>query len=83
MMTEKEKLLKQIKAYTFAAIEWNLFLDTHPCDKEAIAMFHKMTEKAKELRKEFMTKYGPLEASESLNLECWDWVEEPWPWDRY
>lgn len=83
MMTEREKLLKEIMAYNFAAIEWNLFLDTHPYDKEAIAMFHKMTEKTKELRKEFLAKYEPLKASESMNPNYWEWIEEPWPWDKY
>jgi len=82
-MTEREKLLKQIMAYNFAAVEWNLFLDTHPCDREAIAVFNKMVEKTKELKKEFVSKYGPLKAADSINPSNWDWVEEPWPWDRF
>ena len=82
-MTEREKLLKQIMAYNFAAIEWNLFLNTHPYDREAISMFKKMVEKTKELRKEYLTKYEPLEAWESTNPNYFEWVEEPWPWDKY
>lgn len=82
-MTEREKLLKQIMAYTFAAIEWNLYLDTHPYDKDGIAMFKKMSEKVKELRKEFGEKYEPLTANEVQNPEFWEWIEEPWPWDKY
>ena len=63
-MTEREKLLKQVMAYTFAAIEWNLYLNTHPDDKDGIAMFKKMAEKVNELRKEYSEKYEPLTASE-------------------
>ena len=50
-MTEREKGLKRIMAYTFAAYDWNLYLDTHPTDKDAIMQFHKMVDKVKELRK--------------------------------
>lgn len=82
-MTEREKLLKQIKAYVFAAVEWNLFLDTHPYDSEAIAMFHKMTNMAEELKKEYLSKYEPLTAADSKNPKYWEWIEEPWPWDKY
>ena len=82
-MTEREKLLKQIMAYNFAAVEWNLFLDTHPGDREAIAVFNKMVEKTNELKKEFISKYGSLKATDSINPMNWDWVEDPWPWDRY
>lgn len=81
-MTDKEKLLKQIMEYHFAAIEWNLFLDTHPYDKEAIAMFRKMADKLKMLKKEYVSKYGPIEATDSDNPDYWNWVDEPWPWDK-
>lgn len=82
-MTEREKLLKQIMAYTFAAIEWNLYLDTHPYDKDGIAMFKKMSDKVKELRKEFAEKYEPLTTGEVQSPDFWEWIEEPWPWDKY
>ena len=82
-MTEREKLLKKIMSYTFAAYDWNLYLDTHPTDKDAIAQYHRMLDKVKELRTEFLSKYEPLQASESTNPSFWEWIEEPWPWDRY
>lgn len=82
-MTEREKLLKQVMAYTFSAIEWNLYLNTHPDDKDGIAMFKKMAEKVNELRKEYSEKYEPLTASEVQNPTFWEWIEEPWPWDKY
>lgn len=82
-MTEREKMLKRIMAYTFAAYDWNLYLDTHPYDRNAIAQYKKMVEKVKELRAEYLTKYEPLQASESENPNFWEWIEEPWPWDRY
>lgn len=81
-MSEKMELLRKIDAYSFAAYEWRLYLDTHPMDTDAIAMFHKMANAAKEYKEKFESTYGPLTAEGSRNMECWDWICEPWPWDR-
>ena len=43
-MSEREQLLKKLSAYAFAAYDWNLYLDTHPNDTDAIAMFRKMAD---------------------------------------
>ena len=43
-MSEREKLLNMLRAYSFAAYEWNLYLDTHPNDKQGIAMHRKMAD---------------------------------------
>lgn len=81
-MDDRSKMLKKLSAYAFAAYDWNLYLDTHPEDTQAIAMFKKMTDKAKELKREFSEKYGPLTAAESNNSDFWEWIEDPWPWDN-
>ena len=57
-MNDRVTLLKKIQSYAFAAYDWNLYLDTHPDDKDAIAMFHKMVDKADSLKVEFQSKYG-------------------------
>ena len=82
-MSERAELLKMLKAYKFAAYDWNLYLDTHPDDREAIAMFKKMVDKAKQLTKEYEEKYGPLTANASSDSERWSWIDNPWPWDNY
>ena len=81
-MSERAALLKKLNAYAFAAYDWNLYLDTHPNDRDAIAMFHKMADKADELRKEFESKFGPLTAREARNMERWNWLDDPWPWEK-
>ena len=81
-MNEREALLKKIKAYGFAAFEWNLYLDTHPYDRDGIAKYHEMAQKANESIREFEMMYGPLTAAASSNTERWDWIDEPWPWDK-
>lgn len=82
-MDERMELLKKYNAYAFAAYDWNLYLDTHPNDKDAIAMFKKMVERAKELRSEYQAKYGPLTAEASDDSERWNWIDNPWPWDNF
>ncbi len=81
-MNERAALLKKLNAYAFAAYDWNLYLDTHPQDTDAIAMFHKMTNRANALKEEFESKYGPLTAMASQNMERWDWLDDPWPWEK-
>ena len=36
LMSEKETLMKQLNEASFALDEAVLFLDTHPCDEEAL-----------------------------------------------
>lgn len=81
-MSERTALMKKINAYAFAAYDWNLYLDTHPEDRDAIAMFHKMVDKANELKREYESKFGPLTAEASRNMERWNWLDEPWPWEK-
>ena len=52
-MNERTMLLRKLDAYAFAAYDWNLYLDTHPDDKDAIAMFHKMHKKVLILHKKW------------------------------
>lgn len=78
----QNELLKQISAYAFAEKEWNLYLDTHPTDKDALAKHKAMAEKTKELVKEYEQNFGPLTSMSALNQNCFDWITEPWPWEQ-
>lgn len=82
-MTERESLLKRIMIYGFAAYEWNLYLDTHPYDAEAIKLYHSMIEAEKEAKNEYERKYGPITAAASKDMEYWNWIDSPWPWEKY
>ena len=79
-MTEREKLLKKIMAYTFAAYDWNLYLDTHPDDTEAFKMFKEFMRLSKEARRRYTEKYGPISRKDMLDDECFTWAKNPWPW---
>ena len=43
-MKERNKLLNKVRMYNFAIIEANLFLDTHPENKDALMYLKKVNE---------------------------------------
>ncbi len=81
-MNERNALMKEIMAYSFAAYEWNLYLNTHPTDRMALEMFRKMAAKAKELKMQYAEKFGPIVAEDVDNTQEWTWVCDPWPWNN-
>ena len=79
-MNDRHDLMKQIMEYSFAAYDWNLYLNTHPCDRMALRFFKEMSKKAMELKKQYAEKYGPITASDVNSDQEWTWINEPWPW---
>ena len=78
----RSELLRQIQMASFAVVEAQLFLDTHPTEQAAIAYFNRYNKKKAELCDEFTRRFGPLSL---MNYESpsqsWDWVKGPWPWE--
>lgn len=81
MNCDKQKLLNEIRAYKFALVEVNLFLDTHPRCRHALEYYEKYLALLADAVDEYENKYGPLTAKGGSSPECWSWVEEPWPWE--
>lgn len=79
---EKTSLLKKIQSYRFAAYDMLLYLDTHPDDKKAFALFKELAAKSKQLIKEYQDNYGPLSAFGAADGESFDWLKSPWPWEK-
>ena len=59
-MPSREKLLAWIDQVSFAVVEMNLYLDTHPEDEDALAFFREKVEIRKEALKQYAEQYGPL-----------------------
>ena len=79
---ERNDLKLEIQRYCFAAHDMQLFLDTHPKDETAFALFVSLADKAKELKKEYVKKYGPLCVSDNTEYDTYRWTENPWPWEK-
>lgn len=81
-MSEKARLMKAVMTYSFVLVEANLYLDTHPNDKQAIAYFNKYKKLYREAVDEYEKKCGPITTG---GVDCdttWTWSTTPWPWER-
>ncbi|MCG0278865.1 MAG: spore coat protein CotJB [Thermanaeromonas sp.] len=79
---DRRKLLEQIMALEFTALEFNLYLDTHPQDMKALEEFNQAARKLAQLKQEYESRYGPLtNYGTTPSPGSWRWVEDPWPWE--
>ena len=79
---EREALLYQIMQYKFALVELNLYLDTHPSDRNAIELYNKYLKIEKEMCNKYESMYGPISLdSNYLGDNNWNWKNSPWPWE--
>ena len=81
-MNEKAKLLKRVQMFDFILTELNLFLDTHPYDKNALEYFSQYQYLKNEAVNQYESRFGPLRAEDFVGDGKFDWVNGPWPWER-
>ncbi len=80
-MKDRGTLLRKIGAASFGMTDIQLYLDTHPNDTKALALYDNYREKYVTLVGEFGRKYGPLTAINGDYGGRWQWVDDPWPWE--
>lgn len=78
----REEILKKLSAVDFYLIDLHLYLDNHPNDREAIMQYNAMVAQAKQLRDEYERQYGMLLANNSMSGYPWQWIDNPWPWQK-
>ena len=81
-MNEKDNMLKELQALDFKLNDLSLYLDTHPFDEEALALYQDTADEAMEKREEYEAIYGPLTQTEAATDTEWTWIQNPWPWER-
>ncbi len=81
-MRTREQLLQEITALDFYIIDMHLFLDTHPDETEAIEVYNNCVKRVRELREQYNRQYGMLLANMSTSEAPWQWIENPWPWQK-
>lgn len=78
---DKNQLLKRLTVLDFIAVDLQLYLDTHPDDKEAIDKYNSVIKEADMLRMKYEELIGPLYSFRSSNMgDTFKWIETPWPW---
>ena len=55
---KKLELLEQIMAIDFMVVDLNLYLNTHPMDKDALAKYNSFAMQSKMLRESYERLYG-------------------------
>jgi len=76
------QMLREIQQLEFAAVELNLFLDTHPRDREPLNDLKTVVDRLHQLKEQYEGMCGPLTV-QGFTPESypWRWVEGPWPWE--
>ena len=79
-MMNRDDLLRRISALDFFIVDMNLYLNTHPADRDAMMKFNAVVKEAKELREEYERRFGALMAVSAAGKVPWQWIDNPWPW---
>ncbi len=79
-MTERAIMLKKLSSYQFLIHDLQLYLDTHPMDKDTINKINETMEKYVPLKEKFEKEFGPLTVNENQSNR-WSWIKAPWPWE--
>ena len=82
MEITNKKLLDCISAAQFAVAELNLYLDTHPFDKEALDKLTAAKSRLKSYVKQYEEEYGPLTVLGEFGNDGFTWINNPWPWEK-
>lgn len=77
---DQKVLLRKIQELEFAALDLNLYLDTHPKDCKAIEKFNCYVRELKKYIKMYTEKYGPLTCQQESSVP-WKYIQGPWPWE--
>lgn len=80
-MNEQAELLTKVDAYSFAAHDVALYLDTHPNDQDMIRLYDSLNEDVKKVTNEYENKFGPLLKNGATGYP-WTWNNSPWPWEK-
>lgn len=83
-MNSRCRMMRDITEVSFAVEDILLYLDTHPCDGQALSYYKEMSEKRRNLMKEYAKAYGPLTVDDALETcgDTWKWMEQPFPWEK-
>ncbi|MGN1319288.1 MAG: spore coat protein CotJB [Lachnospirales bacterium] len=78
----RNELLKRLTILDFLSVDLQLYLDTHPDDKDAIEKYNSVIKEADTIRAMLEKMNGPIYSFRSYsNDDEFSWVDNPWPWE--
>ena len=79
----RAELFEWINVVSFAVDDVKLYLDTHPCDRDALEYFEEFKKQRVQALKEYAKYYSPLTLDTACTpAERWAWIDSPWPWQE-
>ncbi len=75
----REQCLLRLSSAQFGMWEMRVYLDTHPGNKEAAALYEKYQAQYEKLKAEYEESFGALTLGDTNSDE---WLKNPWPWDN-
>ena len=76
---EQITLLRRIQELSFAKLEVELFLDTHPENDKALAYLATLRGELAEAMQQYRDRGFAL-TTDDVEGESWGWVQTPFPW---
>ena len=73
--------MTEMMSIAFVVDELELYLDTHCDDREAFDMYQRFLHLKKEAHRRYVELCGPIKQSDMLGMDCYSWIDDPWPWD--
>ncbi len=75
-------LKHRIHALDFALLEIALFLDTNPCNEQALCKRGQLMEERDALIAAYEEQFCPYVVTKAdVTGDRWCWVQGPWPWE--
>lgn len=79
---ERQRMLLEVQKYGFAMWDLNLYLNTHPMDRNTMMLFDQYRNAHTKAKENYESKYGPLCLEHTpANSGYWLWNKSPWPWE--
>lgn len=73
--------LHLLQAMNFAVSELGLYLDTHPDDEDATALFNQYVERYADALQQYEQQYGSTTQFGAALTGRYEWLHDPWPWE--
>lgn len=82
MHKQRLDMLRRIQELSFACVDLNLYLDTHPRDQRALRDYNTYACQLMMLTRQYESMYGPMTNFGTAQSQYpWRWIEDPWPWE--
>ncbi len=84
MVNQREKNvtpMTELQALNFAIQELALYLDTHREDREALERYRNYQKMYGKCLEQYQMKRSSLNHTRASDAKCYDWLDDPWPWE--